>query len=189
MVAPTVQDAFEDVSIEVPVSTEFETIPAGVYSARLIGFTTCDKPDWALKGEEDEDKQQWKWTLEITDGDYAGTRLTEYTNRTWHEKGKAHRHAAALLNLPMLPVNQTGSTKQLANKPCQIWVVEKPTKKDPSVYRNYVDKILPVPAPRQRPTRAPQPLQATTTPDPAVTLPKGTYNEEAALWDDILPEA
>lgn len=173
---PTTQEAFDDIEIEVPISTEYETIPAGIYSARLVGFTVCEKPDWFLKGEEDEDKQQWKWTLEITEGDYAGTRLTEFTNRTWHEKAKAHKHAAALLGLPNLAVDTAVSTRQLANRPCQLWVVEKPTKKDPNVFRNYVDKILPVPPPRQRPQRVQNAPQG-----PTVHLPGYTADGEEEI--------
>ena len=151
---------FEDVEMEPPANgSSYETIPAGMYPARLVGFTTCDKPDWKLTGEEDEDKQQWQWVFEITDGEYAGLKINEYTNRSWHEKAKAHKHAAALLGVPELPVGQGLSTKTLANRTCQILVIEKGTKKDPNDLRNYVDKVLPTPAPRQRAQRPAQPAQ------------------------------
>lgn len=152
--------AFDDLDIDVPTGGDFETIPAGMYNARLVGFTVTDKPDWKLTGEEGEDKQQWEWTFELVDGDYQGTRLKNYTNRSWHEKANAHKHAAALLGVPTLPVGVGMSTRQLAGKPCQVWVIEKGTKKDPNDLRNYVDKVTPMPTPRMRPIRpqsAPQP--------------------------------
>lgn len=154
--------AFDDLDIEVPAAGgDFETIPAGMYNARLVGFTVTDKPDWKLTGEEGEDKQQWQWTFEITEGDYAGTRLVEFTNRTWHEKAKAHKHAAALMGVPTLPVGMGMSTRQFAGRTCQVWVVEKESKKSPGTFRNYVEKVTPTPQPRMRPQK---PAQAATRP-------------------------
>lgn len=168
MVTPTTDKqtpAFEDVEMEPPEGGgNFETIPAGMYPARLIGFTTCDKPDWKLTGEEGEDRQQWKWTFQIEGGDYDGWKLDEYTNRTWHERAKAHKHAAALLGVPELPVGQGLSTKVLAGKTCQLWVIEKGTKKDPNDLRNYIDKVVPTPTARMRPQTRPQAPQGTVKP-------------------------
>lgn len=149
----TKEETFEDVDMEPPENSAFMTIPAGAYMARLIGFKTTDKPDWKLTGEEGEDKQQWEWTFQVTEGEYAETSLKEYTNRTWHEKAKAHKHAAALLGVPALPVGMGMTTRQLAGKPCQIFVIEKGTKKDPNDLRNYIDRVGPVPTPRMRPQK------------------------------------
>ncbi len=145
------ETAFEDIDIMVPQSgSDYLTIPAGIYNARLVGFKTLDKPDWKLKGEEGEDLQQWEWTFEVTDGEYQGTRIADWTNRVWGERAKAHAHAAALLGVPTLPVGVGMSTGQLAGKPCQIWVIEKPTKKDATIFRNYIEKVTPLPQARQR---------------------------------------
>lgn len=146
-------DVVEDEEIIVPESTPFLTIPPGVYTAALVGFKTVDKPAWRLKGEEDEDRQQWRWVFRITEGEYAGTELQEFTNRTWHEKAKAHKHAAALLGVPTLTPGIGLSTRALAGKVCQLWVTEVESKKEAGQFRNYVDKATPMPTPRMRPGR------------------------------------
>jgi hypothetical protein len=63
--------------------------------------------------------------------------------------------------VPTRPVGVGLSTKQFAGKTCQLWITEVPTKKDPTQFRNYVDKCLPTPAPRMRPQRPSQPPQGT----------------------------
>jgi hypothetical protein len=146
---------FVDVAIEVPQNgADYETIPEGVYPARLVGFKVTEKPEWALKGEEGEDREQWAWRFEITGNGAEGVPLTDYTNRSWHPKSKAHKHAAALLGVPELTPDVAISTRQLAGKPCQLWVVEKQTKKGD--LRNYIDKVTPAPKPRQRAQQAAQ---------------------------------
>ncbi len=146
---------FEDEEVTVPESGgDFATIPAGVYNAKLVGFKREPKPDWKLKGDEDENgKQQFKWTWIVTDGEFSGTYLTDWTNISWHEKATSHKYAAALLGVPTLPVGVGMSTRSLAGRTCQLWVTETPTKKDPSVFRNYVDKCTPTPTPRMRPQK------------------------------------
>jgi hypothetical protein len=146
-------DVVEDIEIEVPTTASFETMPPGTYNAKLVGLKVVPKPDWKLKGEEGEDREQWEWTFMVTDGDYAGSRLKDFTNRTWHERAKAHKHAAALLGVPTLPVGVGMSTGQLAGKTCQLWVTEVESKKNPGEFRNYIDKVTPTPTPRMRPQR------------------------------------
>ncbi len=147
------QDVIEDEPIDVPEQRVFETIPPGTYNARLVAFRTTDLPAWKLKGEEGEDKYQWEWVFEITDGEYQGTRLTDWTTRKWHEKAKAHKHAAALLGVPTLTPGVNKSTRELAGKSAQLWVTEVESKKEPGQFRNYIDKVTPTPTPRMRPVK------------------------------------
>ena len=154
--------AFDEVEMEVPsAGGDYETIPAGVYPATLIGFRVVDKPDWKLTGDEGEDKQQWEWTFEIPPGEYQNVslaesvRLTDWTNRTLHEKATAHKHTAALLGLSRLEPSVTVKMKLLRGKSCQLWVTEKATKKDPNTLRNFIDKVTPAPKPRAGRTPAP----------------------------------
>lgn len=149
--------AFDDVDINVPSSAPQETIPAGVYTARLVGFKSdVPKPEWRLTGAEGEDTLQYEMTLEITEGEYAGMRFRDYMNRTFHEKATAGKYAAALLGVPTLTPGMVQSTGQLAGKVCQMWIVEKESKKTPGEFRNYIDKLLPLPVARQRPQRPAQ---------------------------------
>jgi hypothetical protein len=159
--------AFDEVEMEVPSAggdyEPEETIPAGMYPATLVGFRVVDKPDWKLLQEQKNappdkeiDLKQWEWTFEITGGDFAGVRLTDWTNRTLHEKATAHKHTAALLGVPNLEPSVTVKMKLLKGKACQLWVVEKATKKDPNVLRNFIDKVAPVPRPRTAPARQAQ---------------------------------
>lgn len=145
-----IEDVIEDEEINVPEAHVFETIPPGTYIAKLVSFRTVDKPAWKLTGAEGEDKMQYEWRFLITEGEYAGIKLTDYTNRTFHEKAKAHKHAAALLGVPSLTPGVNRSTRELAGKSAQVWVTEVESKKEPGTYRNYVDKLLPLPAARQR---------------------------------------
>jgi hypothetical protein len=143
------QNDFVDVAIEVPQNGgDYEVIPEGVYPARLIGLKVVDKPEWKLKGEEGEDKQQFAWRFEVTQGDCAGVVLTDYTNRSWHPKANAHKHAAALLGVPEITPEVAVSTKALAGRPCQLWVIEKEIK---GAQRNFIDKVTPAPKPRMKP--------------------------------------
>lgn len=165
----TTAEAFDDLDIVVPAGGDDfqETIPAGMYSARLIKFKRVPKPDWKLKGDEetDDDRHQFEWGFQITGGDYDGIKLNDYTNISWHEKATAHKHAAALLGVPTLTPDVALSTRALAGRPCLLWVVEKPTKRDPNVMRNWIDKVTVQAAPRPRPQRAQNGTQA-----PAVQL-------------------
>lgn len=173
----TAEQTFEDVDISVPESNgDYETIPAGVYSARLVTFTTVDKPDWKIKGEEGEDRQQWEWGFVIMGGDYDGTTLKAWSNRSWHPKSTAHKWAAALLGVPELPVGSGMSTKQLANKACQLWVVE--IEKKNGDLMNKVEKVLPTPKPRQRQQAQERP----TVPQRTVTLPPEEGIGDDPLW-------
>jgi cation diffusion facilitator CzcD-associated flavoprotein CzcO len=183
----TTEEAFDDLDILVPAAGDDyqETIPAGMYSARLIKFKRVPKPDWKLKGDEetDDDRHQFEWGFQITGGDYDGIKLNDYTNISWHEKATAHKHAAALLGVPALTPDVALSTRALAGKPCQLWVVEKPTKKDPAVFRNWIDKVVSIPAPRPRPQRPPQPSQAPPVQLKGYPPPDG----DAEFWD-VIPE-
>jgi hypothetical protein len=159
--------AFDDVEVNVNTSTPQETIPAGVYNARLVGFKSeVKKPDWKITGAEGEDIYQYEWTLEITDGEYEGMRFRDFTNRTFHEKATAGKYAAALMGVPVLLPGMLEGTGALAGKRCQMWLVEKENTKTPGQYRNYIDKLLPTPSPRNRPQRAQAAQQA--QPAPAV---------------------
>lgn len=157
---------FEDEELIVPdAGIDFPTIPAGVYTGKLVGFRREPKPDWKLKGDEDENgKQQFKWTFVVTDGEYAGTDLVSWTNISWHEKSTAHKYGAALLGVPTLPVGVGMSTRQFAGRSCQLWVTEMPKKNDPTVFWNRVDKVLPLPAPRQRPQKPTEQRQREAVP-------------------------
>lgn len=145
------QEAFEDIPIEVPDTTEYETIPAGIYNARLVGLKVEPKPDWKRTGQEGENPDQIHWTFQIIEGEYEGLKLSDYTNITFHPKATAHKHAAALLGVPELTPGIAMSTGQLAGKTCQLWVIEKVNSKGQQ--RNYVDKVTPTPAPRMRPAQ------------------------------------
>jgi hypothetical protein len=160
--------AFDEVEMEVPsAGGDYETIPAGMYPATLVGFRVVDKPDWKLLTEQQDGKEvdpkQWEWTFEISGGDYQGVRLTDWTNRTLHEKATAHKHTAALLGVPTLEGGITVKMVHLKGKACQLWVVEKATKKDPNTLRNFIDKVTPVPRPRTK--------QAQRATVPVVALP------------------
>ncbi len=157
---------FEDEEVTVPESGgDFPTIPAGVYNAKLVGFKREPKPDWKLKGDEDENgKQQFAWTWEIVEGEYAGTHISDWTNISWHEKSNSHKYGAALMGVPTLPVGVGLSTKQFAGRLCQLWIVEVPTKKDATIFRNYVDKVLPAPTPRLRPHKPTEQRQREAVP-------------------------
>lgn len=158
--------AFDDVEINVNTGTPQETVPAGVYPARLVGFKAeVKKPDWKLTGAEGEDIYQYEWTLEVIDGECTGMRFKDFTNRTFHEKATAGKYAAALLGVPILLPGMVQSTGMLAGKTCQMWLVEVESKKTPGEYRNYVDKLLPTPSPRNRPQR---PSASASVPQPAV---------------------
>jgi hypothetical protein len=167
--------AFDEVEMEVPsAGGDFEpeeTIPAGMYPATLIGFRVVEKPDWKIQQEmknapegKEIDPQQWEWTFEIPAGTYPNVtleesvRLTDWTNRTLHEKATAHKHTAALLGVPALEPSITVKMKLLKGKACQLWVVEKATKKDPNTLRNFIDKATPVPRPRQKQARPTVPV-------------------------------
>lgn len=158
------EETFEDIAMDVPASGEdFFTIPPGMYPAKLVGLKVVPKPDWKLTGEEetDDQKNQIQWTFQIQGGDYDGVKLSDYTNISWHPKATAHKHAAALLGVPELAVGVGSSTRQLAGRTCQIWVVEKTNKKGDQ--RNYVEKVTPTPTPRMRPqtrSAAPQGTKA-----------------------------
>jgi hypothetical protein len=167
----TKQDVVEDVAIDVPEAPEFFTIPAGIYNVRLVGFKTVPKPSWKLTGEEDEDKEQYEWVLEIIDGEWVGMRFTDYTNRTFHPKATAHKHAAALLGVPELVPGVHSGTGALAGRTCQMWLTEKPIKNGDKKgeMRNWIDKLQPMPTPRMRPQRAQNGSQ--TQGGPAVRLP------------------
>lgn len=173
----TKEDVIEDEEIIVPEKPEFLTIPPGTYKAKLVAFKTTDKPDFKLKGEEGEDKKQWAWTFVIVEGEYEGTRLTDYTNRTWHEKAKAHKHAAALLGVPTLVAGVNVSTRELGGKVGLLWVTEVESKKNPGEFRNYITKVTPLPTPRMRPTR-PQATQSARVGGPAVVLPDYPQGDE-----------
>lgn len=163
-------DVVEDEEIIVPESTPFLTIPAGVYTAALVGFKTVDKPAWkvaqqraqAEKQDQEIDNQQWRWVFRVTEGDYAGTELQDFTNRSWHENAKAHKHAAALLGVPTLTPGVALSTRALAGKLCQVWVNEVESKKEAGQFRNYVDKCVAMPTPRMRPQKPQNGAQAHT---------------------------
>lgn len=159
----TVEETIEDMDIVVPTSNEdFELVPQGIYAAALVGLKVVPKPDWLLTGEEtEEQKNQLHWTFQIQGGDFDGVKLSDFTNVTWHPKATAHKHAAALFGVPELTPGIATSTRQLAGRVCQIWVVEKKNKKGED--RNYIDKATPLPVPRQRPQR-PQSTQTQAVP-------------------------
>jgi hypothetical protein len=187
--------AFDDVEMEVPGSAgDYETIPAGMYPAALVGFRVVDKPDWKVLQEQQQkdgegntkvvDPQQWEWTFEITEGEYAGVRLTDWTNRSLHERATAHKHTAALLGVPSLEPTVTVKMKLLKGKACQLWVVEKATKKDPNTLRNFIERVAPVPAPRQR-TNGRQGAQAAQRPTGAGPHTSGSveiFSEDDITW-------
>lgn len=155
MVAPTQEQyEVEDIDIEVPQGgSDQEIIPQGMYTARLVKLKTVAKPDWKLKGEEGEDREQYEWVFEIVEGDWQGYRLNDYTNRTFHPKATAHKHAAALFGVPELVPGIHTSTRALAGKACQIWIIEKATQQGKGPIRNYIEKVTPMPTPRARPQR------------------------------------
>lgn len=143
---PQVQPQYEveDIPIDVPTGggEPQEVIQEGIYQGRLVRLKVVDKPEWKLKGEENEDRQQWEWVFEIVGGKHAGHKLSDYTNRTFHEKATAHKHAAALLGVEHLDPRQHASTGILAGLVGNLWVVKKKNTK--GEFRNYIDKITPV---------------------------------------------
>lgn len=142
---PTVQPQYEveDIPIDVPTGGgEQEAIPEGIYQGRLIRLKVVEKPEWKLKGEEGEDRQQFEWVFEITAGKHQGHRLNDYTNRTFHEKATAHKHAAALLGVDRLDPRVHTGTGMLAGRVGNLWVIKKKTQKGD--IRNYIDKITSV---------------------------------------------
>jgi hypothetical protein len=155
----------DDIAIIIPANgdDDFDPIPAGAYTGKLTNFRVVDKPEWKVEGdrvrnpEREVDLKQWEWTFLLTEGEYAGEVLTDYTSRSWHERANAHKHAAALLDKPRLDPVEGLSTKQLIGKACQIWVTVNTSQKTGKA-RNYVDKILPVPKPRLRSQRASAPV-------------------------------
>lgn len=145
MVAPTINALdFEDVEIDVPTGsdTPYEAIPEDLYTVKLVGFKTVDKPEYKLKGEEGEDRKQWAWTVEIVDGPFAGKRFTDYTNRTWHEKATANHHAAAFLGKKTLEEPQGMTTRQLMYKVCRADIIVALNKKNEE--RNYIKELRPL---------------------------------------------
>lgn len=151
----------DDIAIEPPESTDYESLPTGAYMGKLVAFKVIDKPEWKIqaellrKPEKEPDREQWTWQFEVIDGEFAGITITDYTNRSWHERSKAAAHACALLDVPALPRGQGLSTGKLIGRPCQVWVVAK--EKDDGSSRSYVDKVLPLPK-RARKT-PPSPVQ------------------------------
>ena len=162
--AATVQT--DDIEIIIPAAgsgEEYEPVPSGAYPGKLVNFRVVDKPDWKVEQdlirnpEKPPDKCQWEWSFVITEGEYAGAELTDYTSRSWHERANAHKHAAALLGKPRLDPVEGLSTKQLIGRGCQIWVTESTSQKTGKT-RSYVDKILPMPtrtSRRQAPVEGP----------------------------------
>lgn len=155
MTTGTQEYTIEDMEIEVPEAPEFYTVPPGMYNAVLVKLKRIPKPAWKLKGDEetDDDKHQIEWGFRITGGEDDGIIITDFTNLTWHPKATAHKHAAALLGVPELAVGVGLSTGELANKPCQIWVIEKSLKDKPKELRNYIREVTPMPTPRMRPQK------------------------------------
>lgn len=161
---------FDDVEFEGGAELpERETIPEDTYQAVLVGFRSdVDKPDWKQQQElanlvrknpdatlADVDPKQYEFVFEISAGEYAGTRLAQYANRTFHEKSTAGKIAAALMGMDtfMRSVLQAqGGTRILKGKPCRIDVVEKATKRDPNELRNYIQDVKRIPPKRNRET-------------------------------------
>lgn len=145
------QQVIDDIAIEVGAvnsGDELEPVPSGAYTAVLVGFKQEDKPQWkidqqaAQHPDKDVDKLQWAFTFEITEGDWAGRKLTTWENRslTWHPRANAAKHAAALFGLDN-PEDMRGkgySTKMLIGREAQIWVNEKNGK-------SYIDKVVKLP--------------------------------------------
>lgn len=147
---------FDDIPIDVPEGPEFEAIPSGAYVARLISFKVEDKPQWKIEKQErqemakDPDKRklpidprQHVWTFEITEDGWEGQKLSAWVNYSFHENSNSGKHIAALLDIPKVRPDMGLTTKALIGKPCQIFVTEYEGK-------NYIDKVLPAPKPRQR---------------------------------------
>lgn len=160
----------DDVEFIVPETGDFETMPAGAYPAKLIGFQIVDKPEWKLTGADGEDKQQWKWTYEVTDPEWEGKKLDNFTSRSLHPMSNGHKHAAALLGVPELHTGM-GSTKMLIGRACQLIVIEKANTKGEA--RNYINSILPAPKPRHREAK------------PRIALPGGPPASSFAPGDEV----
>ena len=148
-------DESDDIVIEATAGTDEEPLEAGTYIGKLVRFKQEDKPQWKIDQQKAQnptkeiDTLQWSFTFEITEGEYAGRRITTWENRSlsWHERANATKIVCALLNVPTLEGYQ-GSTKQLIGLHGQLWVTEKNGK-------NYLDKVMPVPRRKaQRPAQA-----------------------------------
>jgi hypothetical protein len=153
-----------DIPIEPPDEEDREVIPTGAYIGRLVSFGVVEKPAWKIQSDmlhhpdKEPDKAQWAWEFEITEGDFAEAKISDFTSRSWHSKSKASSHACALLNVPILPRGQGLSTSRLVGLPCQIWIEAKENQKGEE--RSYIDKVLPLPK-----RRAPAPVQGQQQPD------------------------
>ena len=157
---------FDDVEFEGGAeSAPVETVPEDTYYAKLVGFrASVDKPDWKIDSDllkeqkkhpattrEDIDPKQYEFTFEISAGEYAGTRLTMFANRTFHERSTAGMVAAALMGMDKFVrsvMQAQGGTRILYNKPCRIDVVERAGRLDPDSKRNYVNAVKRMPPPR-----------------------------------------
>ena len=139
----TLEHEVDDIEISPPLSGEDrETIPAGVYDAKLIGFKESLKPDWKVVSDREkypdkvEDLYEWVWTFEL-DADGEKRQQRGYTSRTWHEKSNGAKFAATLLGKPKLDGRERTSTRKLIGLPCQLWVVES------EKGTNYIKQVLP----------------------------------------------
>ena len=175
----------DEIDVEPPEDTgqEYEEIPTGAYVGKLTGFKIVDRPAWLVAADaakfpdKDPDGAQWQWQFEVVEGGYAGEHITKWTNRSWHERSNGGKIAAAILGVPKLERGIKLSTRDLMEKPCQIWVVGPIEKPDGTISHSRIDKVLPMP--KERRPRAPQ-----QAPQPA-SAPPATDMDDDADWENL----
>lgn len=175
---------------------EYETLPTGSYDLEITDLSIKEKSenkrrsDWQMKVKEKPettlesiDAYQWVFTFRVIAGEYEGETLTERMTRSFHENSKAGKLAAAALGMPKYNVMQARQMAEqagvkgsalLMGKRVRAFVTD--DEDTQGRHWNNIKEISIIPAPRPRPTRAPQPTPV--TPDPAVILGDDFWPED-----------
>ncbi len=114
--------------------TDYQTIPAGVYTAVL---TSIEEKVSTVAGET-----YWRWSFEVLDGPNAGASVKANSSPKLGPKCKARGWTEAILGRK-LTAGERFDTDELVNRNCQL--VVKVEEKDGATF-NEVDSILPAPA-------------------------------------------
>lgn len=131
-------------TVTVPSTEEFEVLPAGTYTARLMDFKEVDKkPEWI--SPENPDPKQWEWWFEMapTGAEEGGT-IRRWTSRKMGRGSKARETIEALLGRELVTGEEV-DIEDLIDKRCRLVLSE--TKKD-GTPGNIVLQALAVKAPK-----------------------------------------
>ena len=126
-----VAEQADDVEITFNSGDDQELLDEGPYRARLVNFKVEDTPDWKMQKnrernpDREPDPRQYAWYFMLTEPDYEGHTLADWTTRSFHEKSNGGKYAAYLQGKTKLDGTEPiRSTAGLVGKELMLYVTQ-----------------------------------------------------------------